>query len=121
MPETPPYDLTLLLDAELPSERREQIVSDIVGAIETGGELVGRHDWGVRALAYEIRHKKEADYHLIQFNGPATLLADLQRILKFTDGIVRHRIIKLAPGTPPPPSLRAETVPPPAEGEPAPA
>ena len=49
-------------------------------------------------MAYEIRHKGEAEYHLLQFHGDADLLADLHRTLRITDGIMRFRIIKLAPG-----------------------
>jgi small subunit ribosomal protein S6 len=38
----------------------------------------------------------------MQFHGPASLLADLQRTLRITDGVVRFRIVKLAAGTPAP-------------------
>jgi hypothetical protein len=77
---------------------------------------VGKHDWGARALAYEIRHKGEAEYHLFQFNATPALLERLHRTLRLTDGIVRFRIIKLAPGTPDPPAVRPEP-PRAAEGE----
>jgi hypothetical protein len=89
---------------------------------------VGKHDWGARALAYEIRHKGDAEYHLFQFNATPALLERLHRTLRLTDGIVRFRIIKLAPGTPDPPTVRPEPpraaegeAPAEAEAEPAPA
>jgi small subunit ribosomal protein S6 len=110
------YDLTLLLDTTAPPERREQILAEVEQKIRAEGEIVGRHDWGVRHLAYEIRHKPDAEYHLLQFTGPASLLEELNRSLKITDGVVRFRIIKLRPGTPPPPELRPE---PPRAVEPA--
>ena len=68
------------------------------------------HDWGRRKMAYEIRHKTEAEYHLLQFQGPKALLERLDRTLRITDSVVRYRIIKLAPGTPDPPDLRASAV-----------
>ncbi len=102
------YDLMLLLDASAPDDRRAKIVSDVESAISSGGSLIGKHDWGRRNLAYEIRHQADAEYHLFQFDGPPTLLESLQRTLKFADGVVRFRIIKLAPGTPDPPSVRPE-------------
>jgi small subunit ribosomal protein S6 len=104
----PLYDLTLLLDAAAPSERRDQILSEVEARIGAEGEIVGRHDWGVRNLAYEIEHRPEADYHLLQFKGPPSLLEELNRSLRIADGVVRFRIIKLRPGTPPPPELRSE-------------
>ena len=55
---------------------------------------------------YEVHKHAEADYHLIQFRGPSTLLEQLDHNLKITDGILRFRIIKLRPGTAAPPDLR---------------
>jgi small subunit ribosomal protein S6 len=98
----PLYDLMLLLDTSAPEEQRKKVLSDVEAAISASGSIVGDHDWGTRALAYEIRHRTDAEYHLLQFHGPAELLANLQRTLRITDGVVRFRIIKLAPGTPAP-------------------
>jgi ribosomal protein S6 len=106
--ETPVYDLTVLLDADAPSERRAEILGAVEGAISNGGEIVSKHDWGVRNLAYEIDHHKDAEYHLIQLTGPPELLDRLRTALRVTDGVLRHRIIRLPSGMPPPPSLRPE-------------
>src|ERR671931_1107315 len=104
----PLYDLMLLLDSAAPDEQRKKILSDVESMISATGEIVSRHDWGTRALAYEIRHKGDAEYHLLQFHGSAELLATLQRTLRITDGLTRFRIIKLAPGTPAPPEQRPD-------------
>ncbi len=107
--EAPIYDLTLLLDTEADEERRDKIVADVETLIDrTGGSLVGRHDWGVRDTTYEIRKQTNADYHLIQFYAPNhELLEALGHTLKITDGVNRFRVIKLRPGTPEAPDLRA--------------
>jgi len=102
----PLYDLMVLLDPAAPDEQRAKILSDVEAMISGSGSIVGTHDWGTRTMAYEIRHRTDAEYHLLQFHGPAELLANLQRTLRITDGIVRFRIIKLAPGTPAPPEGR---------------
>jgi small subunit ribosomal protein S6 len=104
--EAPVYDLTLLLDNSIEQERRDTILANVEDAIDRAGEIVGRHDWGVRPTVYQVRKQGEADYHLIQFRGPRTLLEQLDHNLKITDGILRFRIIKLRPGTPAPPDLR---------------
>ena len=106
--EKPVYDLTLLLDADAPSERRAEILGEVKAVIANGGEIVSEHDWGVRNLAYEIVHRKDAEYHLIQLTGPSELLDRLRNTLRVTDGILRHRLIRLPSGMPPPPSLRPE-------------
>jgi small subunit ribosomal protein S6 len=104
--EAPIYDLILLLDNAIEQERRDTILANVEDAIDRAGEIVGRHDWGVRPTVYEVRKQGEADYHLLQFRGPSSLLEQLDHNLKITDGILRFRIIKLRPGTPPPPDLR---------------
>ena len=97
------YDLMLLLDPNAPEGRDEQILADVENAITTGGSLMGRHDWGLRRMTFEIDHRPEADYHLFQFEGDVPLLERIDHMLKITDGVLRFRIIKLRAGTPPPP------------------
>src|ERR671915_1417830 len=119
--EAPIYDLILLLDTTIEQERRATILANVEDAIDRAGEIVGRHDWGNRHTVYEVRKQSEADYHLLQFRGPASLLEQLDHTLKITDGILRFRIIKPRPGTPPPPDLRPAAVAAAATAEPAPA
>ena len=108
--EAPLYDLILLLDNTIEQERRDTILANVEDAIDRAGEIVGRHDWGVRTTIYEVRKHSEAEYHLIQFRGSSALLQQLDHNLKITDGILRFRIIKLRPGTPPPPDLRPSAI-----------
>src|SRR3954453_11159182 len=117
--EAPVYDLILLLDTTIEQERRDTILANVEDAIDRAGEIVGRHDWGNRHTVYEVRKHSEADYHLIQFRGSPALLEQLDHNLKITDGILRFRIVKLRPGTPPPPAPRpAAMAAPPAAPEP---
>ena len=102
----PIYDLMVLLDTTAPDDQRAKILADAEAMIANGGTVVSKHDWGPRTMAYEIRHKTDAEYHLIQFHGDAPLLENLQRTLRITDGVVRFRIIKVRPGTPAAPDLR---------------
>jgi small subunit ribosomal protein S6 len=113
---TPLYDLTLLLSTTVEDERRAKIVADVEAAIAGAGGSVARHDvWGRRTMTYRIEHQTEAEYHLLQFSGPPTLLESLSHTLRIDDGVLRFRIIKVLPGTPPPPDA-----PPPAASAPPP-
>jgi len=100
----PTYDLMLLLDPAAPDERRTKVLDDVDAAISTGGgEIVDKRDWGDRTMAYEIRKRPEAEYHLVQLSGPPALLENLHRSLSIADDVMRHRIIRVRAGTPPPP------------------
>jgi small subunit ribosomal protein S6 len=103
--EAPIYDLVLLLSPEAEEEMRTKILRDVETAISSAGGSIERNDnWGRRPLAYEIRHQPDAEYHLLQFRAPGSLIEDLSHTLRITDGVVRFRVIKVRPGTPDPPS-----------------
>ncbi|HEX4804394.1 MAG TPA: 30S ribosomal protein S6 [Conexibacter sp.] len=105
MAQLPPiYDLMVLLATSAEDERRARILADVEQTIaDNGGSVELKQEWGVRRLAFEIAHTPDAEYHLLQFSGPPTLVETLSYNLKITDGVLRHRIIKVTPGTPPPP------------------
>lgn len=103
--EAPLYDLVLMLSPEAEDSTRSKILSDVEAAISrAGGSIERNDDWGRRPMAYEIRHQPEAEYHLLQFRAPGSLIEDLSHTLRITDGVVRHRVIKVRPGTPDAPS-----------------
>jgi len=103
-PLPPIYDLMVLLSTSVEDERRARILADVEQAIaDNGGTVELKQEWGVRRLAFEIDHTGDAEYHLLQFSGPPALVEALSYNLKIADGVLRHRIIKGTPGTPPPP------------------
>ena len=113
------YEVLLMLDPELPEERQEELVVRARELVERGGGTWVRHDiWGRRRLAYEIRHKGEGVYHLLQFDADPETLAELSRILRITDGVMRHMATRRLEGSqtsaPPEPP---ESVPEPAYAE----
>jgi len=105
------YDLMLVLSTTVEDERRSKILADIEAQILSGGGAIERNDnWRTRALAYEIRHQREGEYHLIQFTGASSLLESLSYNLRVDDAVLRFRIIKVLPGTPPPPEAAPPVV-----------
>ena len=98
------YDLMLLLSTSAEDERRAQILANVEATIQNGGGKIERSDeWGSRPLPYRINHQREAEYHLLQFTGPPSLLEALSHDLRIADGVLRFRIIKVLPGQPNPP------------------
>jgi small subunit ribosomal protein S6 len=99
----------LMLDPNAPEERQSEVLSSAESMIQASGTLIGRHDWGVRRMSFEIDHRPEAAYHLFQFESDSNeLLERLEHSLKIADGVLRFRVIRVKPGTPPPPTPRQE-------------
>jgi small subunit ribosomal protein S6 len=119
------YEILLMLDAELPEGRQDEIIKRARELVEKSkGKWVGHNVWGRRRLAYEINHKREGSYHLLNFDADAETLAELSRILRITDGVMRHLAVRRVEGSasaPPPPEPEpisvTESVPEPAYTE----
>jgi small subunit ribosomal protein S6 len=93
------YEILLLLDAELPEERGEEILTRIRERVDADGGTWEAHEpWGRRKLAYEIDHKAEGVYHLLLFRASPETLAEISRVLKITDGVVRHLAVRRVKG-----------------------
>jgi small subunit ribosomal protein S6 len=104
------YEILVILDPELPEERQEEILARARADIERHGGTFESHDvWGRRKLAYEIDHKAEGVYHLLTFSCDAPTLEEVGRVLKITDGVVRHMATRrIAPRPEAPPPVQTE-------------
>jgi len=93
------YEILLMLDPELEEAQGDEIVARIRQSVDTDkGTWDGHEPWGRRRLAYEIRHKGEGVYHLLLFTAPAETLAEITRVLKITDGVMRHLAVRRVQG-----------------------
>jgi small subunit ribosomal protein S6 len=102
------YEILLMLDPELAEERQTEIVTRTHELVEKAGGTWLSHDvWGRRRLAYEIDHKADGSYHLLQFDAQPATLDEITRVLKITDGVMRHMATRRVKGgtraAPPPP------------------
>jgi small subunit ribosomal protein S6 len=89
------YEILLMLDPELPDERQEEIVARTRETIEGGGgSWQSNEPWGRRKLAYEIDHKGEGTYYLLRFETTPEALDEVSRVLKITDGVMRHLAVR---------------------------
>jgi small subunit ribosomal protein S6 len=94
------YEIMLLLDPELPEERANEVIQRIRDSVEgSGGTWDGHEPWGRRRLAYEIRHTGEAVYHLLLFTCSTETLDEITRVLKITDGVLRHGAYRRVQGS----------------------
>lgn len=69
-------------------KRIETTISDVKGTVDNVD------NWGKRKLAYEINGLTDGDYTLVDFHADPADVAELDRILRITDTVVRHMIVK---------------------------
>lgn len=76
-------------DVQKVADRFKGVVEEKGGSVEKAGK------WDKRKLAYEIKGYKEGSYVLMNFEAPATLPKELNRLMQISDDIIRHRIDKV--------------------------
>jgi small subunit ribosomal protein S6 len=91
-----PYEVMVILDAGLEDDAIRATVDKATEVITNAGGTVGRVDrWGKRRMAYEIGHRPEGYYVLIESSAEPQTMADLDRMLRLADEVIRHKIIHL--------------------------
>ncbi len=97
------YEVMILFDPEVEEARQEEIIArvrDIV--LGAGGTWDAVDPWGRRKLAYEIARKPEAFYWMVRLSCPPDALAELERVLRITDEVLRHKAVVQSKARPAP-------------------
>ena len=91
-----PYDVMLILEPTLEESAIQAVVNRSTDLLQSGGGTVNRVDkWGRRRLAYEIDHKVEGVYVLLDVTAEPAVMDDLDRSLRLADDVIRHKIVRL--------------------------
>lgn len=88
------YETVVVISAKLEEEAVSELVQKFKELIEKNAKLDKVDEWGKRKLAYEINKESEGYYVLFEFTSETSFPAELDRIYKITDGILRSIIIK---------------------------
>ncbi len=90
------YEVVFILDPNLNEEATAKLVEKFKTLIESKGTLGEVNEWGKRHLAYPINDLNEGYYVLMTFTSTPDLPAELDRVLRITDGVVRSIIVDVA-------------------------
>lgn len=88
------YESVLVISMKLGEEGVEALSQKFQGIIQSNATLDSVDTWGKRRLAYEINKESEGYYVLFNFTSSADFPAELDRLYKITDGVLRSLIIK---------------------------
>lgn len=89
------YELLFFVAPSTDEETRTAVMKRIETTISDAKGTVDNVDnWGKRKLAYEINGLTDGDYTLIDFHANPENVAELDRVLRITDAVVRHMIVK---------------------------
>jgi len=86
----------LILNPAVEADRQSEIIDRLRATVEqNSGRVVGIDDWGKRKLAYEIAGNSEGLYSVITFTASPQTVAEVERVLRITDDVVRFMTVRL--------------------------
>jgi small subunit ribosomal protein S6 len=90
------YELMVIYDGALEDDAVEVHLTELNSSVEAAGATVKATDfWGRRKFAYEIDHKSEGYYVVLEVLAEGGDLDDLERTLRLADDVVRHKLVRL--------------------------
>jgi small subunit ribosomal protein S6 len=91
-----PYEVMAIFEATTEPTVIQGVIDQALEVIRSTGGTPGAIDrWGRRPFAYEVNHKREGYYVVIEFSAGTQTVSDLDRMLGLADEIVRHKIVRL--------------------------
>ena len=87
------YEALYILDPALSEEQIAALVARFQSVVEANGTVSEVNEWGKRRLAYPINDLMEGYYVLMTFTAAAAVPAELDRIFRITDGVMRSLIV----------------------------
>ena len=89
------YELLFFVAPTISDEDRVAVMKRIETTIAEGaGKVDNVDEWGKRKLAYEINGLTDGDYTLVNFHADPQNVAELDRVLRINDAVVRHMIVR---------------------------
>ncbi len=88
------YESIIIVNPEVNEEGLKALEEKFTGLINENGKLESVENMGKRKLAYPIKKFNEATYILFNFEAKPASIAELERVYRITDEILKHIVVK---------------------------
>jgi len=86
------YEVMYIIRPDIEQEAVQAAVDKFQGIISNGGEITKHEVQGKRRLAYEIKKFRDGVFVLVNFNATPEVVAELERLMKISDEVIRYLI-----------------------------
>ena len=90
------YDVVSIMRPTLDDQAIDSIHKSISEIIENNdGKVIEQGVRQKRKLAYQVEGYKEGIYTITTFEGSSELPNEVDRVLKISDDVIRHKVLKM--------------------------
>ena len=90
------YQLVFIIHPSFDEDQADGVINDVKDLItRNDGEIAKVESWGLRKLAYPIQKQSEGRYVLMEFDLEPQKVKEMERVLKLTEPVIRHLIVRL--------------------------
>jgi len=90
------YETVFILTPVLSEEQAKEAVAKYKKLLKDGkSKIHHEEDWGLKKLAYPIQKKSTGFYHLLEFDAPGALIAELELAFRRDEKVIRFLTVKM--------------------------
>lgn len=90
------YETIFIIDSLLKSEEIDNIINKYERFLSAnGGQIETVERWGKKRLAYEIKKRQYGYYVVIRFDGPPTMIKQLEREYRLNESMLRFKTLAM--------------------------
>jgi small subunit ribosomal protein S6 len=92
----PLYEHVFLARQDASAQQVEEFTTQITGVIEgLGGKVAKTESWGVRSLTYRMNKNRKAHFVLLNIDGPAAIVSEIERQERISEDIIRYLTVRV--------------------------
>ena len=92
----PLYEHVFLARQDASAQQVEEFTTQITGVIEgLGGKVAKTENWGVRSLTYRMNKNRKAHFVLLNIDGPAAIVSEIERQERINEDIIRYLTVRV--------------------------
>ena len=90
------YEHVVITRPDISPAQVDSFVEELSGFLKEKGAKIGKTEyWGLRNLAYPIKKQRKGHYSLINIDGPADAIHELERRQRLSEDVMRYMTIRV--------------------------
>jgi small subunit ribosomal protein S6 len=92
----PLYEHVFLARQDASPQQVEELTTQIKGVVEQmGGKVAKAEQWGIRSLTYRMNKNRKAHFTLLNIDGPAAIVAEIERQERINEDVIRYLTVRV--------------------------